>query len=101
MPVQRVVAVDDEESILKIVRYALEQEGFEVHTAGDATGGAFLIQEVHPDLLILDVMLPGQERPRPRARHPPDLQRADHHAVGARRRGRPHPRASSSAPTTT
>ena len=60
MPVQRVVAVDDEESILKIVRYALEQEGFEVHTAGDATGGAFLIQEVHPDLLILDVMLPGK-----------------------------------------
>jgi len=60
MPVQRVVAVDDEESILKIVRYALEQEGFEVHTAGDATGGAFLIQEVKPDLLILDVMLPGK-----------------------------------------
>jgi DNA-binding response OmpR family regulator len=60
MPVQRVVAVDDEESILKIVRYALEQEGFEVHTAGDATGGAFLIQEVRPDLLILDVMLPGK-----------------------------------------
>ena len=60
MPVQRVVAVDDEESILKIVRYALEQEGFEVHTAGDATGGAFMIQEVHPDMLILDVMLPGK-----------------------------------------
>ncbi len=60
MPVQRIVAVDDEESILKIVRYALEQEGFEVHTAGDAVGGAFLIGEVRPDLLILDVMLPGK-----------------------------------------
>jgi DNA-binding response OmpR family regulator len=52
MAVQRIVAVDDEESLLKVVRYALEQEGFEVHTAGDA--------EVHPDLLLLDVMLPGK-----------------------------------------
>ncbi|TLM75788.1 MAG: response regulator transcription factor [Actinobacteria bacterium] len=57
---QRIVAVDDEESILKVVSYALEQEGYEVHTAGDAAGGAFLIGEVHPDLLILDVMLPGK-----------------------------------------
>ena len=59
MPV-RIVAVDDEESLLKVVTYALEQEGFEVHTAKDAAGGAFLINEVKPDLLILDVMLPGK-----------------------------------------
>jgi DNA-binding response OmpR family regulator len=60
MAVQRIVAVDDEESILKVVRYALEQEGFEVHTAGDAAGGAFLFEEVRPDLMILDVTLPGR-----------------------------------------
>jgi len=60
MSKQRIIAVDDEESILKAVRYALEQEGFEVHTAGDAKGGAFLFEEVKPDLLILDVMLPGK-----------------------------------------
>jgi DNA-binding response OmpR family regulator len=57
---QRIVVVDDEEPILKTVRYALEQEGFEVHTAGDAAGGAFLAEEVKPDLLILDIMLPGK-----------------------------------------
>lgn len=56
----RIVAVDDEESILKVVRYALEQEGYEVHVAGDANGGMFLFTEVKPDLLILDVMLPGK-----------------------------------------
>lgn len=56
---QRIVVVDDEESILKTVHYALEQEGFEVHTAKDAAGGAFLTEEVKPDLLILDIMLPG------------------------------------------
>jgi DNA-binding response OmpR family regulator len=59
MPV-RIVAVDDEESILKVVRYALEQEGYEVHAATDANGGMFLFSEVKPDLLILDVMLPGK-----------------------------------------
>ena len=59
MPV-RIVAVDDEESILKVVTYALEQVGFEVYTAGDASAGAFLVNEVKPDLLILDVMLPGK-----------------------------------------
>jgi len=56
----RIVAVDDEDSLLKVVTYALEQEGFEVHTASDAAGGAFLIDEVRPDLLILDIMLPGK-----------------------------------------
>jgi DNA-binding response OmpR family regulator len=60
VPVQRIVAVDDEESILKVVRYALEQEGFEVHTSSDAAGGAFLFEQVRPDLMILDVMLPGK-----------------------------------------
>ncbi|MBI5231424.1 MAG: response regulator transcription factor [Coriobacteriales bacterium] len=59
MPV-RIVAVDDEESLLKVVSYALEQEGFEVHTTGDAKGGALLFHEVRPDLMILDVMLPGK-----------------------------------------
>jgi DNA-binding response OmpR family regulator len=60
MAQQRIVAVDDEDSLLKIVRYALEQEGYEVHTASDAAGGAFLFEEVKPDLLILDVMLPDR-----------------------------------------
>ncbi len=60
MSKQRIVVVDDEESIVKAVRYALEQDGYEVHTAGDAAGGAFLVEEVNPDLLILDIMLPGK-----------------------------------------
>jgi DNA-binding response OmpR family regulator len=60
MSAQRIVAVDDEDSILKVVRYALEQAGFEVHTSGDAAGGAFLFEQVRPDLLILDVTLPGK-----------------------------------------
>ena len=57
---KRVLVVDDEESILKVVSYALTQAGYEVHTAMDGTGGEFLLSEVKPDLVILDVMLPGK-----------------------------------------
>lgn len=60
MPVERVLVVDDEESILKIVDYALSQAGYEVHTATDAAGGEFIFSQVRPDLVILDVMLPGK-----------------------------------------
>ncbi len=60
MAVQRVLVVDDEQSILKVVDYALRQEGYEVHTAGDANGAEFLLSQVPVDLVVLDVMLPGK-----------------------------------------
>jgi len=60
MSVERILVVDDEESILKIVDYALSQAGYEVHTAGDAAGGEFIFSQVKLDLVILDVMLPGK-----------------------------------------
>ena len=60
MPIERILVVDDEESILKVVHYALSQAGYEVHTAADAEGGEFIFSQVKPDLVILDVMLPGK-----------------------------------------
>lgn len=57
---KRILVVDDEESILKVVDYALSQAGYEVHKAHDAAGGEFMFAEVKPDLVILDVMLPGK-----------------------------------------
>ena len=60
MSIQRILAVDDEESILKVVEFALSQAGYEVHTAGDAAGAEFLFPQVKPDLVILDIMLPGK-----------------------------------------
>ena len=56
----RVLVVDDEEPVLKIVSYALSQAGYSVHTAGDAVGGEFMFSQVKPDIVILDVMLPGK-----------------------------------------
>jgi DNA-binding response OmpR family regulator len=60
MPMNSVLVVDDEEPILKIVSYALSQAGYSVHTAGDAAGAEFMFSQVNPDIVILDVMLPGK-----------------------------------------
>jgi DNA-binding response OmpR family regulator len=55
-----VLVVDDEESVQKIVSYALSQAGYSVHMASDAAGGEFMFSQVKPDIVILDVMLPGK-----------------------------------------
>lgn len=54
----RIVAVDDEEQVLELLRHTLEPEGYELHCARDAAGAAPLLDEVQPDLVILDVALP-------------------------------------------
>ena len=57
---KRVLVVDDEESILKVVDYALSEAGYEVHTARDGDGAESMYSLVKPDLVVLDVMLPGK-----------------------------------------
>lgn len=57
---KKILVVDDEEPIRKIVDYALTEAGYEVHLAQDGEGAEFLIAEVKPDLVVLDVMLPGK-----------------------------------------
>lgn len=57
---KRVLVVDDEESILKVVSYALTQAGYEVHTATDGPGAEFMFSQVDPDIVVLDLMLPGK-----------------------------------------
>jgi DNA-binding response OmpR family regulator len=60
MSTQRILVVDDEQSILKVVEYALAEEGYEVHTARDGETAEELFAELSPALVILDVMLPGK-----------------------------------------
>lgn len=57
---KRVLIVDDEESIIKVVEYALASAGYEVHTAHDGRSAEFVFEQAKPDLVILDVMLPGK-----------------------------------------
>ena len=53
-----VVVVDDEPSILEVSRRYFEHADFTVFTAEDGENGLRLVGEQHPDLVILDVMLP-------------------------------------------
>jgi two-component system response regulator MtrA len=56
-----VMLVDDDARLREIVGMALEDEGYGVRTAGSAEEALGLLGTADPDLLILDVMLPGQD----------------------------------------
>ncbi len=56
---QKVLIVDDEESILRLIKYNLEKAGFKAVTAEEGFKALETIKEEKPDLIILDIMLPG------------------------------------------
>lgn len=54
----KVLVVDDEKAIVKGIRYALEQEGWEVTSAYDGEEALNLVKENDFDIILLDIMLP-------------------------------------------
>ena len=54
----RVLVVEDEESILLSLEFLLEKEGYEVRTASDGVAALTELEQLLPDLVLLDVMLP-------------------------------------------
>lgn len=59
MAATRVLVVEDEESIIDLVRPYLANEGFEVDVAMDGPTGLAKVRSFHPDIVLLDIMLPG------------------------------------------
>ena len=55
----RVLIVDDDRHIRRLVRNLLENEGLECQEAEDGFEALSIAREHHPDLIMLDVMLPG------------------------------------------
>lgn len=55
----KVLVVDDEEDILEFLSFALQKDGFEVKTTTSGIKAIPLAQEYKPDIIILDVMMPG------------------------------------------
>jgi DNA-binding response OmpR family regulator len=55
----RILVVDDDPVILQLLRVNFELEGYEVLTAQDGDTGLSTAREQHPDLVLLDVMMPG------------------------------------------
>lgn len=58
---QRVLVVDDDRQVVRLVQSYLEQAGYQVLTAYDGTRALQLIRSERPDLVVLDLMLPGQD----------------------------------------
>ncbi len=57
----KILVIDDEPSIIRLVEAYLKPEGYEVLTASDGAAGLKAARAFKPDLLILDVMLPGMD----------------------------------------
>ena len=57
----KILIIDDEESILNLVAAYLRPEGYEFQTARDGRSGLQAAQIFKPDLIVLDIMLPGMD----------------------------------------
>jgi len=60
-PARKILIIEDERDILDLVTHYLEKEGFRVRTAGDGPAGWSAALRDRPDLIILDLMLPGMD----------------------------------------
>lgn len=55
----KILVVDDEINIVEFIKMGLESEGFSVHSAFDGNEAVLLAKELEPQIIILDIMLPG------------------------------------------
>lgn len=56
-----ILLVDDEKDILEFLKYNLDQEGFDTHTASSGQDALVLLKKRDFDIIILDVMMPGMD----------------------------------------
>jgi len=59
MPNELILLVDDEASIVQLAKLYLEREGFRIQAVGDGLKALEMVQSARPDLVVLDIMLPG------------------------------------------
>ena len=59
MSSEKVLVVDDEEHILELARIYLSREGYQVESVADGAEALARFEKVKPDLVVLDIMLPG------------------------------------------
>lgn len=57
---KRVLIVEDQPDIRKLIRMTLEFEAYEIHEAADGAFGLNLALATRPDIVLLDVMMPGE-----------------------------------------
>ncbi len=57
---KRVLLVEDEANILEAIRFLLSRDGWQVYTHSNGADASSVVRDLKPDLLMLDVMLPGK-----------------------------------------
>jgi CheY-like chemotaxis protein len=57
---KKILIVEDQPDIRKLIRMTLEFEDYEIHEAADGAFGLRMASAVGPDLMLLDVMMPGE-----------------------------------------
>jgi Response regulators consisting of a CheY-like receiver domain and a winged-helix DNA-binding domain len=58
---RKILVVDDEVAIVRVLRDRLEMEGFEVLTAYDGAQGVEIARKEQPDLIIMDITMPNMD----------------------------------------
>jgi DNA-binding response OmpR family regulator len=61
MPKEKILIVEDEKDLVRLIRYNLEKEKYQVTAARDAETGLKLARKSKPDLILLDIMLPKMD----------------------------------------
>lgn len=56
---EKIIAIEDEADILEVIQYNLKREGYKVVTSTDGDDGLGKVRKEAPDLVLLDLMLPG------------------------------------------
>ena len=57
----KILIIDDEDDIREILKYNLSKEGYETFEAGNGEEGLQKCMEIKPDLVLLDIMMPGMD----------------------------------------
>jgi DNA-binding NtrC family response regulator len=55
----KLVVIDDDPANLKLARFVLKNEGIEIHSATDSQSGMDLIRQIRPQVVLLDLVIPG------------------------------------------
>lgn len=58
---KKILIIDDDPDIVKIIKTNLEAEGFDIYTTGSGKEGLNIWKKVQPDLILLDVLMPEMD----------------------------------------
>ena len=59
--VKHILCIEDEPEMIDLIRLILGRRGFDVHGATGGTEGLRMVRETHPDLVLLDLMMPDMD----------------------------------------